>query len=237
MNKTLKDLIKEMPQDQMLSHLDTVKSYFKNAIEHIEKQPRSHKTIIHSNLCKLLIEKITMIQNGWEQSIDIVASSCRYFFETNLLLKYLELKDANYDAFVASAAFDEIEIYEGVLTLQTVADKTQERKILLEHIDFVKALLVKHKCEQYTKEHKLIKSMRGLAEATKCESEYDAFYKLFSKYLHPSSWIVNKADASSITFKNLFLIQAQLYAGEVIGTFNDIYSQDFIKSEGSREGK
>jgi hypothetical protein len=54
-------------------------------------------------------------------------------------------------------------------------------------------------------------SVNYLAKQTNNILEYKAFFKLYSKYIHPSSWIVNsyKNEYDNPVFKNIFFLQGQ----------------------------
>lgn len=54
------------------------------------------------------------------------------------------------------------------------------------------------------------------AEAVGEKAEYEAFFKLYSKYVHPSSFLLNGNPKSvhSPVFFNILVIQAQRYAAD-----------------------
>jgi hypothetical protein len=69
------------------------------------------------------------------------------------------------------------------------------------------------------------------------EDEYLFAYKFYSKYTHPTSWIVNGNNKTSLApplpppeYKNIFLVNLQLYAGETIEIFQKKYNQNFIQN-------
>ena len=56
----------------------------------------------------------------------------------------------------------------------------------------------------------------SLAKLVGCEAEYTAMFKFMSKYVHPSSWLINKPveETQSDTYRNILVIHAQLYAAD-----------------------
>lgn len=52
-----------------------------------------------------------------------------------------------------------------------------------------------------------------LAKKTGNKEEYDAFFRLYSKYVHPSSWLINAQvnDSDNPVLRNVFLLQSQFY--------------------------
>lgn len=57
-----------------------------------------------------------------------------------------------------------------------------------------------------------------LAKQTNNKLEYEAFFKLYSKYVHPSSWIINshKSDYDNPVFRNIFFLQGRHFASCII---------------------
>ena len=54
-----------------------------------------------------------------------------------------------------------------------------------------------------------------LAKVVELDSEHKSFYKLYSKFVHPSSVLVNKPENIKLDiFMNVLLINAQLYAAD-----------------------
>ncbi len=60
--------------------------------------------------------------------------------------------------------------------------------------------------------------LSALAKAVGLESEYKAFFKLYSKYVHPSSWLVNRDPywVQAWQWRTIFTVSAQLYAADTI---------------------
>jgi hypothetical protein len=68
-----------------------------------------------------------------------------------------------------------------------------------------------------------------LAESVGRETEYAAFFKLYSKYVHPTAWSILWADNNGELnpFRPLFLTDAQKYALAVIETISDHFQITF----------
>jgi hypothetical protein len=62
-----------------------------------------------------------------------------------------------------------------------------------------------------------------LAKETGMEEEYRAFFKLYSKYVHPSAWVIHGSTERVHRFeiKQTFLVQAQRYAGSIAKIVSD----------------
>ncbi|MGH7492959.1 MAG: DUF5677 domain-containing protein [bacterium] len=57
-----------------------------------------------------------------------------------------------------------------------------------------------------------------LAKKVDMEKEYKAFFKLYSKYVHPSSWIIIGAEEeiNGSMYRDTFLLQLQVYASMIL---------------------
>lgn len=141
--------------------------------------------------------------------IEYNAISARNLFECYLLIAYIIKNPSKAEEFISQKAYEELEINEGFLSLTT--DKTPEKIItqIKDRMDYIRNLMKNlglTPSKNWTVSH--------LAEQTNNKFEYKAFFKLYSKYVHPSSWIVNslKEDYGNPVFKNIFIFQGQHYA-------------------------
>ncbi len=141
--------------------------------------------------------------------IEYIALSARNLFECYLLTAYIIKNPSKAEEFIGQKAHEELEINEGFLSLTTAnTPKTiiNEIQVRMDHI------------RDLMKNHGLTPSknwnVNYLAEQTNNRLEYKAFFKLYSKYVHPSSWIVNSVqdDYGNPVFKSIFFFQGQHYA-------------------------
>jgi hypothetical protein len=111
--------------------------------------------------------------------------------------------------FVGQKASEELEINEGFLSLTKPDTPEEIIKSIRDRMTYIKELMKKH--EVPIKRHWTVSY---LAKQTNNKVEYEAFFKLYSKYIHPSSWIVNSQtnDYDNPVFRNIFLLQGQHYA-------------------------
>jgi hypothetical protein len=56
-----------------------------------------------------------------------------------------------------------------------------------------------------------------MAEKVNMTVEYDGFYKFYSKYIHPSAWIINKPieELERPGYREILVRQSIIYATEV----------------------
>ena len=53
------------------------------------------------------------------------------------------------------------------------------------------------------------------------KDEYESFYKLYSKYAHPYSWIINSDDDEQQQYWESLHLTAQLYANQCLSEGED----------------
>ncbi|MBP6025503.1 DUF5677 domain-containing protein [Ferruginibacter sp.] len=142
-------------------------------------------------------------------SIEYSAISARNLFECYLLIAYIIKDPSKAKEFLSQKAYDELQINEGFLSLTTANTSEASIKLIQDRMDYIKELMKKHELTPLKNWN-----VSHLAEQTNNKLEYKAFFKLYSKYVHPSSWIVNSHnnEYNNPVFKNIFILQGQHYA-------------------------
>ncbi len=141
-----------------------------------------------------------------ETPIEIVALAARSVFELFVRLKYVLKNDQNALQWRSEAAKDQMEIYDAILTLS--GDEAAMRQISSE-IDRVKSHATDRGLDQSVK----IMMAADVAKKVDLQDEHKAFYKLYSKLVHPSSFSVNWPDAVSCPmYRDGMVTNTQVYA-------------------------
>jgi len=119
---------------------------------------------------------------------------------------------------------DEKDVVEGFLTL---ADQYSEHQ----RLTFEERLRrIQEASSRLGLEMRRPWSMGHLAKATNREREYKIFYKFFSKFVHPSSWLVNarRERTGAAAYRNLIVGLAQVLARRVYGILFDHYQLEEV---------
>jgi len=145
--------------------------------------------------------------------IEHTAISARNLFECYLLVAYIVDDPSKAKEFISQKAFDELEINESFLSLTTTNTSETSIKMIQERIDYIKKVM-----ESAELTPSKYWNVGHLALLTNNKLEYDAFFKLYSKYIHPSSWIVNSPEHEydNPVFKNIFFLQGQMYTERIV---------------------
>lgn len=154
----------------------------------------------------LLFERLISYQDS---PIEYIAISARNLFECYLLITYIISDPPKAKEFLSQKAYEELEINEGFLSLTTAKTSETSIKLIQERMVYIKEVMKTH---GFTPSRHWAVSY--LAQQTNNKLEYEAFFKLYSKYIHPSSWIVNSFnnEYDNLVFRNIFHLQGQHYA-------------------------
>ncbi|MBC8769593.1 hypothetical protein H4O18_16465 [Arenibacter sp. BSSL-BM3] len=157
-----------------------------------------------------LFKRLTTEQNI---PIEYLAFSARSLFECYLLVEFIIKDPSKAKDFISQKPKEELEINKGFLSLKTENASETAIKMIHDRIDYI---------EKLTKDYVLTPtrhwSVSHLALETNNKLEYDAFFKLYSKYVHPSSWIMNshEYEHNNPVFRNIFLSQGQINANRIV---------------------
>jgi len=187
-----------------------------------------HLEFIQANLGKAernfvlynLLAKVNLylycLMSSLSGPIEVIGFISRSLFELSLITRYVLMSEENLIQFVAESAVDKVQLLEGLLETGDIAYK--------EDIELIKEEIAKLKTtpEKFNFPSKKPNSIKTIARIVDSELEYKALYKLFSKYVHPSSFSINlgsEALMSEDRLRHTFLAFALTYA---VVTFQQI---------------
>lgn len=163
-----------------------------------------------SSYVKVLFDRLNKTQNA---PIEQIAMSARNLFECYLLTAFIIADPARAKDFISQKAYDELEINEGFLSLTTTNTFAATIKMIQDRKDNINKLM-----KNFGLTPSKHWTVSKLAQQTNNKVEYDAFFKLYSKYVHPSSWIMNsyEHEYDNPVFRNIFLSQGQIFTNRII---------------------
>jgi hypothetical protein len=214
MIKKIKDVVTWMPPDEVPRHLRDLAQRVHRLIDAIATSvDRSNQRDAVTNIGKRSAAELERLASLYPSPIEGVAWCTRNLFELNLVLRYILKDPKNINVWMGQAANDEKEIIEGLLTLAS-STKLPEIQVLRQRLSQIDEI-----CKLHGIDPQRPFRMDTLAAAVGRADDYKALYKLFSKYVHPSSWLVNvpAENSRSADTLNVFLINATLYGGDTYG--------------------
>jgi hypothetical protein len=210
-NKRLGDILKVGSSADVLLAIQEAAARLAALATHIQSTyPRTERTLALRNLATRIGQELLRIAKNLDESHDLLAWATRNIFELNLLVRYVLLAEGNAKLFMAEAAKDEVEVLEGFASLSGIEDKEAQGIVAL-RITHIKTVTATHGIVL-----KRSLSPADLAKLVGCAAEHKGLFKFLSKYVHPSSWLVNmpSSETQSDTYWNLLVVHSQLYAAD-----------------------
>jgi len=136
----------------------------------------------------------------------VFAWLARNIFELDLVTRFVLKEPTNYKSLEKQFYKDEIEMFEGykLLIEDTVADPGIDARLKN----------LRDKWESVDTEKGMPSNIREIAEYVGAKEEYQIFYKTYSKYVHPSIWLIFAPSKlkQNPGFRNIFMMKSQRYA-------------------------
>lgn len=226
MDTKLKDIVEHVPDLQVTRRLRELSANLRQLSCDIGKRAqRSNASLAYANLMNRTASEMDRLVGYYPDFAEGIAWCARNIFELNLVVRHICRSSENMNRWLGQFAGDEKQIIQGFLTL-SADSKLPERQHLQDRLDTIDSISAKHRIQPSRPFN-----IKSLAEQEHLEDEYIGLYKLFSKYVHPSSWLVNSSTDSvqSKEYINIFLIYSQLHSGDSYSRVND-----WLAANGSR---
>jgi len=200
---------------------DDMASQFTSAANWISKNvQRTNETIIFFNLLTACASYLETAGSNIEAHISILAMITRNLYEINLQVRDIIGSHNGVVRWQAEAVTDKVQILEGILELTTVTDMASERAGIRTEIERLKSLRDKHGLPDVKP-----KSGGDMAKSVGQSDEHKALFKLFSKLVHPSSYLINDyKNAASNEIRMILQVHSQLYAWDTFSRICDAVS-------------
>jgi len=185
----------------------------------IEKNiDRNENRVILNNLLASTSDYLEVAKSSLNSHISILALSTRSIYEINVRLRTVIENNDELGKWQSEAVTDKVQTLEGILLLANSSENINEQNFLKNEIKRLEGLLGKYSLPTV----KQPASTGNLAKTVGLEKEHKALFKLYSKLVHPSSYLVNDYDnAASIENQKTLQIHAQLYAHDTISRVCD----------------
>jgi hypothetical protein len=152
---------------------------------------------------------------GLETPLEVLALSTRNVLEIWLRLRHVMSSDANCQRWRNENLSDQLQIYRAMLSLPG-PDSAKDA------IRGEIARLTQRGAERGAEPALKPLMAADLAKETGETEDYQAFYKLYSKLVHPSSWSVNSPTAvATPMYRQALVVNAQVYGWRILGAIED----------------
>jgi hypothetical protein len=220
--KKLGDVVSQTAPEDIPPHLERLGAQIRQYLVSATKaHPRTDELVTFTNLGRETALQLERLAANYPDSIEAVAWCTRSLFEINLVVRYIVLSESNCRQWIGQIPGDETQMLEGFISLSS--DKNSPEVVVMRdrlgEIDEI--------CRRHGFDSAKPFRMDKIAAATGRSDEYQGLYKLFSKFVHPSAWLVNSPDdkRQSPQYLNIFLIHAQLYGGDTYGRLREWFQQ------------
>ena len=206
--------IEVRPLAEVGEHVSELASSLDSLLVTVQQRfKRDSRSLAFFNLGRRAYYEVQRVASRLEDSIEELASSVRNLHEIELTLRYLLQNEAHLNQWLGQMANDEREIVEGFLMLQ---DKMTPEDVARSN---ARLKTLEDTCSRLGFERRTPWTMRQLSRSSKRTREYDTFYKFYSMFVHPSSWLVNgqSVQVQSVSYKSLLVSLAQVIARRVYG--------------------
>ena len=183
------------------------------------RTPRAEQSLALHNLSRRFAHELSRLERLSGEGVDLVAWCTRNAFELNLIVRYVLLSDAKAGAFLVESGKDEQQILQGFLIFAS-DQSSAARAVVQDRIEEINKLASKHSLQL-----RKPTSTSDIAKEVGCAEEYAGLFKFMSKYVHPSSWLVNRnpADTQSAEYWNVLVMHAQIYALDALRRIGEKY--------------
>jgi hypothetical protein len=203
-------------EDEVLAHLEMIAKHLREVHGEAVKRHEivagmDNRGVMLANLAARSSIEVARLAEWIKAPTEQVAWVARNLYELNLRVHYILISKENVDRFFAESISDEIELLRSMKTLQPSGGNVANLKLIDDRIAARVARLEREGLAP-------VKSMGSweLAKEIGAEREHQAFYKLYSKYVHPTGYLLNRRTGRMPKINELvdriLLVNAQQYA-------------------------
>lgn len=167
--------------------------------------PQEHREPL-LNLASRVCEDVDGLLRLQGEAPELLGWLTRNLFETNLIVRHVLASSENMLGWLSQALQDEQDIMVGVhLVSKKPPPQTESRWIEIESLFRTSGI-----------EKRRPLSVKALAAEVGQDEEYAAFFKIYSKYVHPTSWSINVPRPHREKWKIVLIGVGMLYASDTM---------------------
>lgn len=191
-----------------------LKSAAKWISENLERNDRS---VVLMNLLKVSADYLEVAAANINGHVSVIALAARNLYEINLQTRDVLDSSFGLKRWQGEAVTDKVEMLEGIVSLKSATDTSEQRKIFKEEINRLLELR-----DKYSLPSAKPSRTAEIAKSAGISEEHKSLFKLYSKLVHPSSYLVNDhKNAASDEIYRILEIHIQLYAWDTFGRICD----------------
>jgi hypothetical protein len=204
--------------DEVIDNMKSIRALMLSVMKQIKTElKRDNRRIILENLLQSSIHNLDTLIHLKPGQNTIFAWATRNLYELNLITRFVLESEDQMNQWMAQIAQDEIEVWEGAITLADKEKYGNEIDNINKHINGIKKTVEKHglKLTKFPATFQLAKNL-------KLADEHAGFYKIYSKFVHPSSILVNKPENINLeVIFSLLTMNAQKYGLDTLNRISE----------------
>ncbi len=211
--KTLREFVKHDSIKNVKKNVLKIDLNYKRLIQFCsgtENIERTNKNVALTNIAKGTHRSLSLLANNLSDDYDItlIALCARNLFELNIRLRSIIEDENSLNKWMSEMVMDEKQIIDAISTIANDNHTTE-----LELFENKKKLNDSILDQNNLKSVKSPETVKSIAEKIGEQEEYTALFKLFSKLLHPTSYLINRHNEASCIYSfNILIVSAQKYA-------------------------
>jgi hypothetical protein len=212
-SQRLRDIVHDVAPERVPAHLRSLAGQADALASRVNELPtRSDRSIALRNFCLYVAAELRRLATMFPADVAGLAWVTRNLFEANLTVRYVIQSEQNLREWLGQSLRDEKDFIEGILAFAEDQPEDRNKGQLRKRLQALSDMAERHGLE-FARPYRVDTLARDVGEY----EEYIGLFKLLSKYVHPSSLLVNTpaARGHEDEWANLFLIKAQVYAGGI----------------------
>jgi hypothetical protein len=208
----------ELPAEEVRVRLRAIGSAIDAAAQWIRtNRERDERNLVVFNLLTAPLAYVFLYVQNLDGPISVLALCTRSLFELNVRVRHVLRSAANMKQWIAEAGEDRLELTKALMGL---AEPGDPRMALFEdELRRIEHLKAKHQLPALRKKDT---RLEALVRETGQEQEYRALFKLFSKLVHPTSYLINHGTVmDDHQTRTVLLTRFQLYALDLLKRIAD----------------
>jgi hypothetical protein len=202
------DKLKTGTREQVLDKLAEIArrlSELDGAIGRLKPSDERHAVL--RSIVRFAADQLHSLQVLYTFATEFRAWVARNLYETLLWCRYVLASDESLTSFTTGVQWDEIEMLEGLASVAPEEERSFGRR----------AQQIRRSLAKQGRSVAKSKRPKPLSEEVGAGREHEGFYKLYSKYVHPTAWLLYgpRDRVHDREVRNIFLIKAQVYAVEI----------------------
>jgi len=204
--------------DQIAPHLRPIRAAIADSAIWIEKHhPRNDRRVVLCNLLVAPLPYVDLYAQNPSGPLPLHAFCTRTVFELNVRVRHVLLSPDNLKKWVAETAQDRTELLEAIIGIAEANDPRTE--IVRTELNRIASLKLKHHLPEVRKSDTQVAT---LAREVGLERERKSLFKIFSKLVHPTAYLVNSGNVmTDPQMGDLLLVHFQIYTRDLLKRISD----------------